>query len=451
MDATTLGMKVATTHYATDTLGTINVPASSPQSLRRNFSWTLLGNVTYAACQWGMLVVLAKFGSPEMVGQFALGLAVTAPVILFASLALRSVQVTDARHQYLFGDYLGLRLITTVLALLVILGLTFMAGYRRETALVVVMVGVAKAIESVSDIFYGLLQRHERMDLIATSMLLKGPLSLAALSIGVYLTGSVLGGVLGLTAAWALILVGYDMPVSAMIFNPGQGSTVRGAEWTLTALRPRWKAKTLGQLAWLTFPLGLSLMLLSLNANIPRYFIERYWGERELGIFAALAQLMVVGGMVVNALGQSASPRLARYHSEKSKSAFLSLLLKLIGIGGLLGITGVLVVLIAGREVLTFLYRAEYADHVDAFVWVMVAAGLWYIASMIGYAATASRRIYYQPFALGGVIAASFLVCYGLVGTHGLWGAAISMVAASVVGVLSYSLLFIFDRESSAS
>jgi hypothetical protein len=32
----------------------------APLSLRRNFSWTLAGNVVYAGCQWGMLVALAK-------------------------------------------------------------------------------------------------------------------------------------------------------------------------------------------------------------------------------------------------------------------------------------------------------------------------------------------------------------------------------------------------------
>lgn len=68
--------------------------------------WTFIGNVVYAGCQWGMLVVLTKLGSPEMVGQFALGLAITAPVFRFADLRLRNVQATDTRREYLFGDYL---------------------------------------------------------------------------------------------------------------------------------------------------------------------------------------------------------------------------------------------------------------------------------------------------------------------------------------------------------
>ncbi len=95
---------------------------SSGLSLKTNFSWTLAGNVIYAGCQWGMLVILAKLGSPEMVGRFALGLAITAPVIMFTNLQLRSIQATDARGEYLFGNYFGLRLFATAIALLIIGG-----------------------------------------------------------------------------------------------------------------------------------------------------------------------------------------------------------------------------------------------------------------------------------------------------------------------------------------
>src|SRR5262245_54066435 len=78
-------------------------------SLRHNFSWTLLGNGLYAACQWAIVVVLAKLGTPEMVGKFTFALSLTAPVILLANLNLRRLQATDARHEYEFGEYLGLQ------------------------------------------------------------------------------------------------------------------------------------------------------------------------------------------------------------------------------------------------------------------------------------------------------------------------------------------------------
>jgi len=115
-----------------------------PLSLRVNFSWTFAGNVIYAACQWGILVVLAKLGSPKMVGQFALGSAITAPVIMFTNLQLRAVQATDAKDEYSFGDYFSLRLLTTALAFLIIVCIAALSGYSMITAMVILAVGAAR-------------------------------------------------------------------------------------------------------------------------------------------------------------------------------------------------------------------------------------------------------------------------------------------------------------------
>src|ERR1700690_1751773 len=78
---------------------TINVQGGNCRAaglpLTHNFAWTLVGNVVYAACQWTIVVVLAKLGNADMVGEFALALAVAFPITLLANLQLRSVFVTD--------------------------------------------------------------------------------------------------------------------------------------------------------------------------------------------------------------------------------------------------------------------------------------------------------------------------------------------------------------------
>ncbi|MBH8562370.1 oligosaccharide flippase family protein [Nostoc sp. CENA67] len=404
---------------------------SKALTLRRNFSWTFIGNAVYAGCQWGMLVVLAKLGSPEMVGQFTLGLAVTAPVIMFTNLQLRTVQATDAKKQYFFSDYLGLRLTSVALALLIIVVISLSGGYRWETSLVILLIGLAKTFESISDVFYGLIQQHERMDRIAVSLMIKGSLSLLLLGIGVYISGSVLWGAVGLVFAWAIVLFSYDIGSGLLILKQR------------SKLQPSWQLKTLTNLVWLCLPLGFVMMLISLNTNIPRYFIEHYLGERELGIFAALAYLMVAGGMVVSALGQSASPRLAKYYAVGNYIAFRTLLLKLVGIAALLGGTGVLIAVIGGRHVLTFLYRPEYAEQTNLFTWLMVVAGINYISSFLGYGMTAARYFRIQMPLFSTVVTISAIACLWLLPRMGLIGAAIALIIAAIVQVVFSSVVII--------
>ncbi len=407
-------------------------------TLRANFLWTLAGNVVYAASQWGILVALAKLGTPEMVGEFALALAITAPIMIGTGLSLRGVQVTDSASQYSFGDYLSLRLITTALALLLITGVVGFSRYGWDLGFVILAVGTAKAFESVSDIFYGLLQRNERMDRIAISMMIKGLLSLAVVAGGVYSSNSLLPGVCGLVVIWALILVFFDVRNGMRVLSIS-GRSGLSAENLLVrtgrALQWRWKPRSLAALALLAAPVGIVMALISFNTNIPRYFIERRLGIRELGIFAAMVYPMVAGTTVVSALGQSASARLAQDYTKGDRHAFSLLIGKLLGIVMSLGCGGILLVWLAGRPILRLLYGVEYSNYAVVFLWLAVATAISYTGSILGYGMTAARYFRAQLpvfFVVTLVIAAS---CSILVPQYHLLGAAISITLAAICDV----------------
>jgi hypothetical protein len=82
-------------------------------------------------------------------------------------------------------------------------------------------------------------------------------------------------------------------------------------------------------LTLLALPVGIVMAPVSFNTNIPRYFIKHHLGTWDLGIFAAVGYPLAAGTTVVNALGQSAAPRLARYYADGDYRAFSSLIGKL--------------------------------------------------------------------------------------------------------------------------
>jgi O-antigen/teichoic acid export membrane protein len=399
-------------------------------TLRVNFLWTLSGNVVYAGCQWGMLVVLAKLGTPQIVGEFALALAITAPIVLGAGLSLRSVQATDAASEYPFGDYLSVRLLTTAAAGAVIVGIVCLSSYGWHTAAVILVVGLAKGFESISDIFYGLLQQHERMDRIALSMMIKGMLSLTALGAAIYLTGDLLLGVCGLAVVWLLLLIFYDVRNGATVLEADTSFDVRSA--LPRQLQLSWRPRALMTLTVLALPVGIVMALTSFNSNIPRYFIEHHLGSWDLGIFAAVAYPLAAGSTVINALGQSTVPRLARYYADGDYRAFSSLMCKLLGLGLAIGLGGILLIWLAGRQVLLLLYQPEYAEHTGTFLWLGLAAGIGYVASFLGYAMTAARYFHAQlpVFLITTLVTAAG--CAVLVPRYQLSGTAIAMILAGI-------------------
>jgi O-antigen/teichoic acid export membrane protein len=348
-------------------------------SLRNNFSWVLTGNLVYAAAQWGILIMLARLGSPDMVGRFTLALAITAPVVLLCNLQLRVVYATDVRDQYRFGDYLGLRLIMITPALLVTAVIAFGLGYTREASGVIFIVGISKGFESMSDILFGVMQKQERMRRIAVSQILRGVLSFIALSVILYITGSLFWGVVAIAVVWCGLFVLFDWRNAGRILaSAGESS-----------LRPQWEWEKLFALAKLGLPVGLVSALISYYVAIPRYFLETYHGESALGYFAAIAYLPMAGLIVVDALGQSAIPRLARYYAS-DQLAYKRLLEKLIGVGITLGFSGILVSILFGSKLLMIIYRPEYALHANVLVLLMIAGSIVYVCSILGVALTSA-------------------------------------------------------------
>lgn len=404
-------------------------PFLAPLSLRANFGWTFAGNLVYALSQWAIVVVLAKLLPPAALGRFALGLAITAPVVLLTNLQLRAVQATDARREHAFGDYLGLRLASTGLALLAIGLVAVVVG--GETGVVVGLIGVAKAFEALSDIGYGLLQLHERMDPIARSMMMRGGLSAVAVWVVVATTESLPGAALAMAGSFGLVLVVYDVPVARRMAQAAEGE--RG--WA-----PRWSVGTLRNLAWLALPLGMAVSLVSLTANIPRYVVERELGEAELGVFAAIAYLIVAGNTVVTALGQAASPRLAKDHAAGERTRFVALTARMLAMAAGLGAAGFLVAAVAGRPLLRLLYTEEYA-RLDVLLWLVAAATAMFLAAFLGYAMTAARAFRPQLPLFVATTAVVVVASFGLIPELGLPGAALALVVAAGVQITGSVLI----------
>jgi O-antigen/teichoic acid export membrane protein len=414
------------------------------RSLKTNFSWTLFGNLIYGSNQWMMVISLARLGSPKHVGEFTLALAVCSPIYMLSNLHLREVLAVDSRRDFAFGHYLALRLIATFAGLLGIVGIAISGRYSIDAALIIVTVGLARGLDNIGDVFYGLAQQHERMDRVAKSMLIRGPLCVGALCVTFWLTRNIAASAIAMAAASALVLIAYDARVGSWLSQVTVHATNAAAmSEDLIGHRPCWDRSRLVQLARLAFPLAIVMMLVSLTTNIPRYFIERYLGPRQLGIFSALSMLMMAAYMVVSALAQSASARLGRYMAEGELDEFRRLLSKLVGTAIVLGAVGVVLALTIGSELLRLIYGPEYAAHSTVFVWLMCAAGIWYVGAVLGFALIAARLFWSQlPLFACSATACAF-ASLTLIPSRGLRGAAMAVLIAISVQTLGATFILL--------
>ena len=417
--------------------------ASSPNkavvpTLRGNAFWTVTGNLGYAACQWGMLMVLAKLGTPSTVGQFTLGLAISAPIILFFNLSLRSVQATDAQNLYSFRDYRAVRIRGMVAAALVVAIVTVAMGYSVTTTAVIAAVTLTKVIESFSDLTYGFFQQHERFDVVARSFLMRGIGALIALTIVFALTKSLFLATIAMALVWLAVLLMHDAR------GVGSYGGRRNVAAPAGANGPN---DRIAQIVRLSIPMAVAASLISLSANVPRYFIEQHSGESALGLFSAMAYIMVVASTVVNALGQATTPRLAGYAASGDLGAFRAILMRLYFGGLLIGLVGIAVATVVGRPLLTVLYTPEYGQYTSTFVMLMVAATFSHLAAFAWYGVTALRKFKVQVPVFVAVVGVQIVACALLIPRFGLVGAALSLVVAYFIQFVSLSTVVLLNSR----
>lgn len=405
-----------------------------PLSLKINFSWALLGNTVYQACQWLMIIVLVKLTDVSEVGRYSLALAVCTPITILAALQLRAVQVTDTRNEYHFGHYLSLRIVMTLMAVLAIACIAIVSDYSIYDTSLIIAIGISQGVLLIREVFLSFMQKNERMDYVATSQIIIGPCALLALAVLIWLTGSVLAGVAGVLFVRLLTLLFWDLGAS------GRFATNVLKEKSRRYFIPKWEWKNLIRLAWLALPLGITTFMISLNSNVPRYLIEKFLTRDALGYFAVLASLPMAGNMIIGAASNVASPRLARYYIENPR-AYLKLLIKLVVIAAGLGACGVLVVWFFGRLILTFLFKPEYAAYNILLLLLMIRISLAYISTLLGVGVTSARRFRIQIVLVGSVLIATTIGCWMLIPRYGLYGAAFGIMTGTVVNIIGNLLV----------
>ena len=260
-------------------------------SLRSAFAWSFAGNVVNGFSAWAVLALVARLTSIEFLGQYALAVAVASPVAMLAHLNLRMVLATDVSGEHSDADYFRVRMWSAAAGLIITAAIGLAWRPFLAVGLTIVLVGANFAVENIEDLYYAVMQRSERLDQVARSMVLRGLLGIALIAVLLRTFPAPAAAAGGMLLSRIITLFSYDVRKA----TASAGTVTAPGEVFLRAA-----------------PLGLTLMLVSFTSAIPRYVVEHWLGSARLGAFAAVMSFITVGSVIINALGQSATTRLAR-------------------------------------------------------------------------------------------------------------------------------------------
>lgn len=400
------------------------------KSLRRQFSWTLPANAIFGACSLLLLVVLNKFGSTAIAGDFSLAMAITAPVFMFARLKFSTVLASDMRKKVHLADYIKLRAAMVVAAVAVV-GLVCLVRGTSGIFWLLLMTTLVKCAESVSDLCVGIQQRIERMDRLAITLAANGLLISLFFAASYYFTRNLTVSVGAIFLARCVVILCYELPMARVasretIFHQLRESATNSNTDDGKSERKIVRARLLALLLSAA-PLGVTAALVSLTLNIPRYVISAAHGRETLGLFATVAVVLQAGALIFKAIEQPAVPRLAAYVEQRDSYRYWSVMFRICCLFFAIAVACSFVSLVFGPYLLELAFNPDFRRLGAVLALMSLAASISQMAGMIESSLIAARMTAVQVPMHCITVATCFVLCLVLIPTMELYGAVLAV------------------------
>ncbi|MBM7661723.1 O-antigen/teichoic acid export membrane protein [Bacillus mesophilus] len=410
-------------------------PITSQISLKNSFMYSIMGNTVFAFSQWVIIVIIAKVNSPEVLGQYSLGLAITIPIFLFLGMNFRSIQAADYVQLYEFNDYFYTRVLTSAIGLVVTAFIVLLSDFIFDTKLIILAMALYRFFESISDVSHGLFQQKERMDILSYSKILQSLLSVILFTISLIVFGSILISILFQSISFLAIFLFYNLKWVVHLNN--RKKILTKGKNVLIILKNNSK-----QLIVLGLPLGFVAGLDSLNSNLPRFMIQYFMDERNVGFYSSIMNIMIAFGTVISALCHAAIPRLAKYYVNKDAVTFYKLLKNLMLFGFVVSSFSILASYFYGDTILSILYTNDYSDLKYTLTFMMIAGLFWYTTSFISTALIAVKKYTVQvPIMITSTII-TFIFSLIFIPLYGIDGAVYSVILSNIIRLFISIVIF---------
>lgn len=396
-------------------------------------SWSLTGNIVYAFSQWLIITIIARFGSTNDLGIYSLGLAVTAPIVLFFNFQQGTILATDSKNEFKFNQYFGSRIINLTISFVVILPISFIYFDNKKAFIVILLMGLVKYFESLSDICMGLFQKRERIDLIGKSQLHRGLLTVLVVGSIFILFRDIIVAVLGLLILMIIRFFSYDLKKVS----------------TFTNVIPSFDNSWL-KLIKLSFPLGIVALINSLNSNIPRYLLEYFSSLGDVGIYSALTYILLASGMVIRPISLMVAPKLASAYNNSKIKGIYRINSRLILFSISIALMFILIVFFHGEILLKLIYGEEYIQYNNILIIISFTIFFTILTTFFNINLVAARAYKAQPILNFLVTIITLVMGSYLIKNYGLTGAAYSLLISTGVQTLfSFSLMLYAIRKLS--
>lgn len=285
-----------------------------------------IGSFAYSCLSLFFMVVITRVNGLEQAGNFSLLYALSTLIYNIGIYSGRTYQVSDHSRGVTDKDYLVQRVITTAIMAITGVSICFTVTKYRVDILLAVLLIIMRCLDSISEVFYGIMQKHDHLDHVGLSMIIKSAGVMFIFTIADLITKNVAASLAGTLAIITSEIVLYEYP------------DVR--RYLKSSLKKESVIKI--------FRKGLYACLVAVFANYltsaPKYALAEYVTAEEQAIFNIISMPATAVVLCAIFIVQPFTVDLSKHYREKdlkSFSACLNLCLAaILGVGGLFMLGG---------------------------------------------------------------------------------------------------------------
>lgn len=394
--------------------------SAEPLSIKANMLWNSVGSLTNLGCQWLISVMIVRFSlAYDAAGIYSLAVSTYNIFGSIAQYRMYTYQVSDVTNENTTGEYMTLRLITSLFALVCCSAYGILTCSKAAWASIV-LYGVYKTITLIIDVYHACDQRFHRMDFIGASLTVQGIASLASFLAVFSATQSVELALVAMSFAVGLIGFCYDRKKTRVFGEIKLGISFEKA------------ARLLGS----CLPVVIAGMATSAASSLPRQALANIMGTAILGAYASVAAPVAIIQMGASYIYNPLLGYFSELYASNDTKGFLRLLSKSMGGLALVALVCILGFAFLGDWLLITVFGESIAKYTYLLIplvgFAIITGVQWFLNDLL-----ISLRAFKMTFVSS---VASFLVAVlletPLINAFGPNGVTLTGIAACVTGLV---------------
>lgn len=397
--------------------------------LKNAFFWNMMGSMLMAFQSVAMLIILTRTVDISVSGIFSIAYADATLLLTIGKYGIRNFQISDIKNEYSFEDYRISRYISTIGMIIISILYTIIAGitnsYTVSKSLIIIVMCLFKAVDSIEDVYHGRLQQIGRLDIASKLLSYRMIVTLVFFTIIFLFTRNLLITLICVTVFTFVFFAFCNKKFLPTIEADSNKVTLHNTKKLLIGC----------------FPLFLSSFLSLYIVNIPKYAIDSLLSDDLQAIYGFISMPVFVIGLLNSFIYNPILNKMSLDWSRRNYKLFLKQI-----VFELCCIIGITIVCLIGADflgipVLSLLYNTDLTNYKKDLLILLVGGGFLGLAGFLSVVITIIRL--QKELMLGYIIVAiagSFLAPV-YIRTNGISGASFLYLFMMAIMVLIFALI----------